>query len=77
MTYTYQVISTGETLEVEQRITEPAHEVLEVDGEFVNVRRLISGAPGFNLVSGASGGWSETGYAVPLNKRKLNARLGK
>jgi hypothetical protein len=77
ITYTYLVESTGQTIELEQRITEDAHTVLEIDGQLLSVRRLISGAPQVNLISGPSGGWSETGYAVPLNKRKLRHREGK
>lgn len=77
MTYLYEIISTGETIEVEQKITEPAHTVLEIDGELHTVRRLISGVPSFTLVSGASGGWSSTGYAKPENQRQAEQVLGR
>lgn len=62
MTYEYQILTTGQIIEVEQRITEPAHEVLEIDGELVSVRRLISGAPLVNLASGGVG-WASGGYS--------------
>lgn len=76
-TYTYEVITTGELVEVEQRITELAHTVLELDGELRTVRRVIVSAPRFNLVSGAAGGWSNTGYAKPEHERKAEATLGR
>jgi predicted nucleic acid-binding Zn ribbon protein len=65
VTYTYLVEATGQVIEVEQRITEEAHTVLEFDGELVTVRRLISRAPGFQLKPGPSGGWTSQGYALP------------
>ncbi len=76
MTYLYEVVKTGKTIEVQQRITEPAHTVLEIDGELVTVKRLISGAPGFNLIPGPSGGWASDGYSEPENIRKASAKLG-
>jgi predicted nucleic acid-binding Zn ribbon protein len=61
-TYTYQDAEGGE-YEVQQRITEAPLSVLEVaPGEFKSVKRVISGGAGFVLKSGASGGWSSTGY---------------
>lgn len=78
MTYEYLVIATGETVTVEQRITEPAHTVLEIDGELRAVKRLISAeSGGFRLVSGPSGGWSSTGYAPTIQQRKAEAKLGR
>lgn len=77
MTYEYLVISTGETVTVEQRITEPAHTVLEIDGELRSVKRLISAeSGGFRLVSGPSGGWSSGGYAPTVQQRKYEAKTG-
>jgi hypothetical protein len=77
MTYVYQIISTGKTLEVEQRISEDAHTVLEVDGEMVSVKRLISAAPGFNLVSGPAGGWAESGYGHKPHELDAMRTLGR
>lgn len=77
MTYDYEVISTGAVVQVEQRITEPAHTVLEIEGEMRRVRRLISGAPRFNLVSGESGGWAAAGYSKLPHERRAEAKLGR
>lgn len=77
MTYTYEVTATGKTIDVEQRITEDAHTVLEVDGELVSVRRLISGTPMFDLRSGPSGGWGASGYSKPVNERWAEQTLGR
>jgi len=76
-TYLYQVISTGAQLEVEQSIREPAHTVLEVDGELVSVKRLISGPGSFQLISGDSGGWSNTGYSKAPHERAAEHTLGR
>jgi len=72
--YIYEIVSTGQQIEVEQRITEPAHTVLEVDGELVTVRRLISGAGNFMLMGGQ---WAADGYSQPLGVRKAEKILGK
>lgn len=78
MTYEYLVIATGQVVEVQQRISEPAHTVLEVDGELVSVKRLISAeSGGFRLVSGASGGWGSQGYSKPEHERKAEQVLGR
>jgi hypothetical protein len=76
-TYDYEIITTGQVIQVEQSIKEPAHTVLELDGELRCVRRLISGAPRFNLISGDSGGWSEAGYSKLPHERKAEAKLGR
>ena len=62
MTYDYLVVSTGQVIQVDQRISEPAHTVLEIDGQLHTVRRLISGAPSFSLAAGGVG-WAAGGYA--------------
>lgn len=77
MTYLYEILSTGATVEVEQRISEPAHTVLEIDGELHAVKRLISGTPRFDLRSGPSGGWSSVGYSKTLQQRKCDRKLGR
>lgn len=77
MTYDYEVITTGQVIQVEQRISEPAHTVLEIDGELRCVKRLISGTPGINFVAGPSGGWASTGYAKPEHERKAEQVLGR
>ncbi len=41
------------------------------------VKRLIAGAPGFNLVAGDSGGWSSTGYSKSESQRAAEATLGR
>lgn len=76
MTYDYLVVSTGQVVQVEQRMSEPAHTVLEIDGELRSVKRLISAAPSFTLIPGASGGWANEGYSTPENFRKAERRLG-
>lgn len=68
MTYIYEVIETGQQIEVEQSIKEPPHTVLEVDGNFHNVRRLVSGGTGFLLSQGGVG-WSKQGYSKAGQKR--------
>ena len=61
-TYTYED-ENGRQYEIEQRITEEAHELLEVKpGHFARVKRVISGGGGFVLKSGPSGGWASSGY---------------
>lgn len=77
LTYDYEIISTGAVVQVEQRITEPAHTVLELGGEMCRVRRLISGAPQVHLIEGDSGGWSNTGYAKRPHERRAEAKLGR
>lgn len=78
MTYEYEVIKTGQIIEVQQRITEDAHTVLEIDGELMSVRRLISKeSGGFRLVSGESGGWASSGYARPDNFLKFEKEMGR
>lgn len=77
MTYEYEVITTGAIVEVQQRMSDPAHTVLEIDGELRCVRRLISGAPAVQFISGPSGGWSSAGYALTPAQRKAEAKLGR
>lgn len=77
MTYDYEVITTGQVIQVEQRISEPAHTVLEVDGELRTVRRLISGTPGFNLIAGPAGGWAESGYGHKPHELDAMRTLGR
>lgn len=62
MTYEYLVEATGQVVQVEQRITEDAHTVLEIDGELQTVQRLISGGTSFTLGAGGVG-WASQGYA--------------
>lgn len=77
MTYLYEVLSTGEQVEVEQRITEAAHQTLEVNGKVEHVRRLIAGTPAFDLRSGPTGGWAASGYSKPENHRWAESTLGR
>lgn len=49
MTYTYEVIDTGELIEVEHTISTPAYTTYEINGKTVNVRRVINGGTGFIL----------------------------
>ncbi len=88
-TYLYENLATGEHFEVQQRITEPAYswkdpKTGELGAPFVKgqrgvqpVKRLIAGAPAFNLVAGDSGGWAETGYSKPEHARKAEQALGR
>ena len=87
MTYEYEDQVTGETLTVEQRISdEPFRWYDPKEDRFVHgmkalsrwhpVKRLISGAPEFNLIPGASGGWANEGYSTPENFRRAEKRLG-
>lgn len=76
-TYDYEVITTGQIVQVEQRITEPAHTVLDIDGELRTVRRLISGAPKAHLIAGDTGGWSSSGYSKKPHERRAEAVLGR
>lgn len=76
-TYTYRIIATGETVEVEHGIKEKAWDVIEVDGEWKACERLISGAPGVHFVDGPSGGWSSTGYSKRPHERQAESILGR
>jgi predicted nucleic acid-binding Zn ribbon protein len=76
-TYLYQVVATGQEIEVIQSIKEPKHEVLEVDGELVTVKRLIASAVPAVLISGPSGGWASQGYSKPEHMRKAEQTLGR
>lgn len=75
MTYEYSYTDeAGGTFEVQQRITDPA--LKEHEGR--PCRRLISSqSGGFRLVSGASGGWSRTGYSPSPNQRWAEKQLGR
>lgn len=76
MTYTYECAA-GVEFEAQQRITDPKLTTCPVC-EKCTPRRLISPeSGGFRLASGPSGGWSETGYAKPLNHRQAEAALGR
>lgn len=77
MTYSYEVITTGEIIEVEQKISEPAHTVLEINGELRTVRRVITSSQGFVLKSGPSGGWSSTGYGHTPGQLNAMRTLGR
>ena len=87
ITYEYLNLTTGETYEVEQPITDAAYTHRAPDGTWVTptapvpqgslaVRRLVSGGLGFRLSPGGSG-WAAQGYALPVGKRKLNAMGGR
>lgn len=41
------------------------------------VKRLISGAPAVQFISGPSGGWSSAGYALTPAQRKAEHKLGR
>lgn len=41
------------------------------------VKRLIAGAPAFNLIAGDSGGWASTGYSKNEAQRAAEATLGR
>jgi predicted nucleic acid-binding Zn ribbon protein len=56
--YDYEIITTGEIVTVEQSIKEPAHTILEIDGELRTVRRVIS--PSTFLLKGSC--WAKDGY---------------
>lgn len=75
MTYEYSYTDeTGGTFETSQRITDPA--LTEHEGR--PCRRLISSmSGGFRLVSGASGGWANTGYSRNEGHRWAEQQLGR
>jgi predicted nucleic acid-binding Zn ribbon protein len=56
--YDYEIITTGKIVTVEQSIKEPAHTVLEIDGELRTVRRVISNTT--FLLKGSC--WAKDGY---------------
>lgn len=89
MTYEYQDLVTGKTLTTEQRITDEAF-THHRRGEWLHdqsgklsprmwhpVKRLISGAPPFQLISGPSGSWGDGGYALTPAQRKAEMKLGR
>lgn len=41
------------------------------------VKRLIAGAPGFNLIAGPSGGWADQGYSKREEHRQAEQTLGR
>lgn len=76
-TYTYQDADGGE-YEIQQKITEEPLQVLETEpGVFRSVKRVISGGAGFVLKSGASGGWSATGYGHTPGQLEAMRTLGR
>jgi predicted nucleic acid-binding Zn ribbon protein len=58
-TYVYQVIDTGEEVEVEQSISAKPLTVLEHNGRVCSVKRLIAGSSNFILKGSA---WGRDGY---------------
>lgn len=85
-TYLYED-EAGSRHEVEQRISEAPYTWRDPEtGAWarckecptaLNVRRLIAGAPRFNLVSGESGGWASSGYSKPEHHRQAEQTLGR
>jgi hypothetical protein len=64
MLYDYEVVETGQVIEVEHPISQPAlTEYTLEDGRKVNVRRLISGSTKFVL---KGGNWARDGYSVGI-----------
>lgn len=86
--YEYLDTVTGETLTTEQRISDKAfawydaklkefHHGMKALSRYHAVKRLISGAPAVQFISGPSGGWSQTGYALTEPQRKAESKLGR
>lgn len=77
MTYEYECTGTCQrVLEVEQRVTDPKlTECIRCGSP--NPKRLISGAPQLQFISGPSGGWSDSGYALTPAQRKAEMKLGR
>lgn len=91
--YEYLDTVTGKTHQVEQRISDSrfTHYSQAQDAwlvisdaaarKFIEklhpVKRLISGAPAVQFISGPSGGWSDSGYALTPAQRKAEAKLGR
>lgn len=63
MIYIYEIIETGEQLEIEQKITDPRLETIEHNGQQVAVKRLITGGTGFILRGGC---WSRDDYSAGI-----------
>ena len=57
--YLYQIISTGEEIEVEHSVNAKPLTVLEHEGRLVSVKRLIAGSSNFVL---KGGNWARDGY---------------
>lgn len=91
-TYEYLDTVTGETVTTEQRITDeaftryspsldawggPGFERTFRPPQWHPVKRLISGAPAVQFISGPSGGWSDSGYALTPAQRKAEMKLGR
>lgn len=62
-TYLYQIVETGEEIEVEHSVNAKPLTVLEHEGRLVSVRRLISGSSNFVLKGGC---WSRDGFEKGL-----------
>ena len=73
-TYLYQYTDeTGGTFEFQQGIKAAA--LTEHNAR--PVKRLIAGAPRFNLIAGDSGGWADQGYSKPEAHRQAEQTLGR
>lgn len=75
MTFTY-LCAAGAEFDAEQRITDPKLAECPLCGK-CSPKRLISGAPPFQLKAGPSGSWSDGGYALTPAQRKAEAKLGR
>lgn len=65
MIYIYEIIETGEQLEIEQKITDARLETIERDGQQIAVKRLITGGTGFIL---RGGNWHRDGYSTGIQE---------
>lgn len=59
MIYTYQIVGTPDTIEIEHPISQPALTTYEIDGQEFAVKRLISGGTNFILKGDT---WARNGY---------------
>lgn len=89
-TYLYEDTKTGEQFEAVQGIKDPPYTHRMTSGELVvrtehslpcskahPLKRLIAGAPGFQLIAGDSGGWASQGYSKPEHARQAEQTLGR
>lgn len=74
MTYTYQVIETGQEIEIDHPMSQPALTEIERDGVKMTVKRLIQGGGSGFILKGD--GWARTGYERGIQSNDYVKKYG-
>ncbi len=78
VTRTYMCQTHGVVFEAQQRISEPPlAQCQHCSSRKCVPKRLIDLGPEPHLISGPTGGWSETGYSKRPHERRAEAKLGR